>query len=373
MRTDSEWMALAIEVAKKAWGLTHPNPMVGAVIVENGKAVAEGYHLRAGEAHAERVAFRELGRRPLESATLYVTLEPCSSHGRTPPCVDAILEAGIRRVVMGARDPDPRHRGRGAEWLRAKGVEVVEGVLEPQCEDLNLIFHHRMLTGRPLVAAKVATTLDGRIATRSGQSKWITGPEARRDAMRWRRYFPAVGVGAGTVVADDPVLTSRIPGVEPEVVVPRRFLFDRKGSLAQFFGQRAVLKPNAAGVVWITSPEAAKEVRSRWAGSGPAIWPVAVGPVRDWWPDFLGRMEGASLGGVWIEGGSGLLGELFAAGGIDYLFQYRAPKALLDPSAKTFADAGPLGELEDAWTLDRIQRSVLGADDLIRGWVRRRR
>ncbi|MDR2863781.1 MAG: bifunctional diaminohydroxyphosphoribosylaminopyrimidine deaminase/5-amino-6-(5-phosphoribosylamino)uracil reductase RibD, partial [Puniceicoccales bacterium] len=186
------WMRRALTLAKRAWGNTHPNPHVGALIVESGVIVAEGWHERAGDAHAEINTLRALGRRPKPGATLVVTLEPCSTHGRTGACTTALLDAGISRVVAGTADPFPAHCGRGFALLREAGVEVVSGVLAGECADLNLIFNHRVTHGEPLVALKTATTLDGRIATRTGQSQWITGPEARADVMRWRRYFPAI-------------------------------------------------------------------------------------------------------------------------------------------------------------------------------------
>ncbi|HVU38461.1 MAG TPA: bifunctional diaminohydroxyphosphoribosylaminopyrimidine deaminase/5-amino-6-(5-phosphoribosylamino)uracil reductase RibD, partial [Opitutales bacterium] len=202
-------MSRALEAARRGWGDTHPNPMVGALIVENGRVVADGFHARAGEPHAEIIALRNLGRAPAPGATMYVTLEPCSTTGRTPPCTEAIIQAGLKRIAVGAADPNPQHAGQGLEILRRAGIEVISGVLAEDCADLNLIFNHWIISQTPFLAGKIATTLDGRVGTRTRQSKWITGAAARRDAMRWRRLFPAVGVGAGTVLADDPQLTSR--------------------------------------------------------------------------------------------------------------------------------------------------------------------
>ena len=223
------YMRRALELARQGWGATHPNPMVGALIVEDGEIVAEGFHTKAGEPHAEIMALRALGRKPEPGATLYVTLEPCCTTGRTPPCTEAIIAAGIRRVVVGATDPNPRHAGHGFEVLRAAGVEVVTNVLAAECADLNLIFNHWIVQKRPLLAAKVATTIDGRIACRTGESKWITGEPARADVMRWRRLFPAIAVGAGTVASDDPQLTARLPEGE---WCPWRFVFDAALSTA---------------------------------------------------------------------------------------------------------------------------------------------
>src|SRR5579884_4137554 len=222
--TDHEFfMWRALELARRAWGATHPNPMVGAVIVEDGKAVAEGYHEQDGAPHAERVALQALGRKPKPGAILYVTLEPCSTPGRTGACTEAIIAAGLKHVVAGAADPNPAHAGRGFELLRAAGVEVTTGVLEQECADLNMIFNHWITRGTPFFAAKSAVTLDGRIACRTGDSKWITGEQARSDVMRWRRLFPAIAVGAGTVMKDNPRLTARTGSGE---WCPIRFVFD---------------------------------------------------------------------------------------------------------------------------------------------------
>ena len=178
-------------------GNTHPNPMVGAVIVEQDQVVATGYHKAAGKDHAEVDALRNLGRQPASDAVLYVTLEPCCTHGRTPPCTEAILDAGIRQVYIGTSDPNPKVAGQGIQQLREAGVEVHSGkLLEKQCRDLNLIYNHWISNSlSPLLAGKVATTLDGFTATRDKQSKWITSEQARQDVMRWRRLFPAIAVG----------------------------------------------------------------------------------------------------------------------------------------------------------------------------------
>ncbi|MGE9291952.1 MAG: bifunctional diaminohydroxyphosphoribosylaminopyrimidine deaminase/5-amino-6-(5-phosphoribosylamino)uracil reductase RibD, partial [Puniceicoccales bacterium] len=232
---DERWMRRAIEVARKGWGSTHPNPLVGAVLADGEKLLSEGYHEVAGGPHAEVQALRGVSGEIPESATLYVTLEPCSTVGRTPACTQAIIEAGVRRVVVGALDDDSRHQGRGLEVLRSAGIIATAGVLEEDCRDLNLIFHHYHRTGRPLIAAKVATTIDGRTAVEGGASKWITGEKSRINVHEWRRYFPAIAVGARTVLADDPALTSRLGS---KVFCPIRIVFDRTGRLVESHDRR---------------------------------------------------------------------------------------------------------------------------------------
>lgn len=205
------FMRAALEAARPWIGHTSPNPAVGAVVVRRGTIIATGAHRKAGGPHAEIVALRSAPSS--RGATLYVTLEPCSTHGRTPPCTEAILAAGIRRVVVGTVDPNPAHAGRGLAFLRAAGVEVLEGILEAECRALNRGFNHWITTGRPFVVAKCGMSLDGRLTRPPGESPWLTGPAARRDARKLRAEADAVLVGAGTLRTDNPRLTVRgIPG-----------------------------------------------------------------------------------------------------------------------------------------------------------------
>ncbi|MEI7851787.1 MAG: bifunctional diaminohydroxyphosphoribosylaminopyrimidine deaminase/5-amino-6-(5-phosphoribosylamino)uracil reductase RibD [Kiritimatiellales bacterium] len=211
MSLHEPFMQRALALAKRGEGLTRPNPPVGAVLVQNGQIIAEGFHKKAGLDHAERACLKSLKPKAqsLKSATLYVTLEPCSTTGRTPPCTDLILARGIRRVVIGAKDPNPVHAGRGIRILRRAGVEVITGICRAEAEALIAPFAKRILTGMPYVTLKLAATLDGRIADASGKSKWITGPQARAKVQDLRRSADAIMVGAGTVRADDPSLLPR--------------------------------------------------------------------------------------------------------------------------------------------------------------------
>ena len=208
---DRDYMRLALELAQRGAGWTAPNPMVGAVIVRDGRILGQGWHERCGQAHAERSALASCTEDP-RGAELYVTLEPCCHYGRQPPCTDAILAAGIRRVVVGSGDPNPLVAGKGLELLRARGVEVVEHVLEEECVRLNQVFFHYIRTGRPFVVMKYAMTMDGKIAAHTGASQWITGEEARAHVQAQRHRLSAIMVGVGTVLADDPSLTCRLPG-----------------------------------------------------------------------------------------------------------------------------------------------------------------
>ena len=202
-------MQRALLLARQGEGLTRPNPPVGAVLVQSGKIISEGFHKQAGFDHAERACLKKSPIRNLKSSALYVTLEPCSTEGRTPPCTDLILENGIGRVVVGCMDPNPAHAGRGIRKLRRAGVEVITGVCRAEAQALIAPFAKRMLTGLPYVTLKLGVTLDGRIADSSGQSQWITGPEARKKVQELRRQADAILVGAGTVRADNPSLLPR--------------------------------------------------------------------------------------------------------------------------------------------------------------------
>ena len=361
-------MRHAIALARRAWGKTHPNPLVGALLVEDGHIAAEGWHARSGEAHAEIATLRALGRRPKPGSTLYVTLEPCCTHGRTGACTQAIIEAGISRVVAGAKDPFPGHAGRGFDILRAAGISVTTGVCEAECEDLNLIFNHRMTHGgESFVALKTATTLDGRIATRTGQSQWITGSEARADVMRWRRYFPAVATSASTVLADNPRLTSRIPGHAVEEDCPFRLVFDRRLRLVKHpslhlftdaFRERTLVVTRA-GVPGL-------ETLGR---MGLHAWVLPDEDDAIFFQAFKTHCTQEGIGGIWVEGGGTFLGAWLRAGMADYLFHYTAPRLLADAEALPAFAGAVCDTLSSAVELSEARHVVLGADFLTRGKI----
>ena len=361
-------MRHCVALARRAWGDTHPNPMVGAAIVEDGVIVAEGWHTRPGEAHAEVAALRALGRPPAPDAVLFVTLEPCCTHGRTGPCTEAIIASGIRYVVVGAVDPNPAHAGRGLDVLKAAGVTVETRVATPDCEDLNLVFNHWITHRTPLLAAKVATTLDGRTATRTGESKWITGPAARQDVMRWRRLFPAIAVGAGTIMRDRPRLTARIEG-EPEWC-PLRFVFDGRMRLPGERELPAVFTDefHARTIVVAAEDAAIGYVRKLEAG-GVRVWrlPAVNGRVSP--AAFRARCAAEGVCGVYIEGGAQLLSEFLHAREIDYLFSYRAPLFLADQRAQAVMRGLRTEKLEQAIRLEHVQHASLNDDQLMRGHV----
>jgi len=368
MSKDELYMRQAIELAKSAWGQTHPNPMVGALFVEDGEVLASGFHHRAGDSHAEIEALANLKSPVNPAMTLYVTLEPCSTQGCTGACTDAILNAGIKRVVVGTLDPNPAHAGRGIEILRQSGIEVITGVLADACCDLNLIFNHWIVNQRPLVAAKMATTIDGKVATRTGHSKWITGEETRNEAMLWRRLFPAMAVGSGTVCADNPTLTARIPG--QDVWCPIRFVFDRGVRTLQTILPNLYTDLFAERTILVTTTVCASTGLGELEKKGVSIWHIEAQSSEAFIKAFLQRCTGEEIYGILIEGGASLLNEFFNAGCIDYLYAYRAPKILADAEAMPCLFGRSVDRMDGAIALTEVKHQCFAnGDQLMRGYV----
>jgi diaminohydroxyphosphoribosylaminopyrimidine deaminase/5-amino-6-(5-phosphoribosylamino)uracil reductase len=360
------FMRRALAVAQRVWGNTHPNPMVGAVIVEDGTVVAEGATAPDGGPHAERLALLARGKPPRPAATLYVTLEPCSTVGRTGACTDAIIASGIKRVVVGATDPNPAHSGRGFEALRAAGIDVTTGVLEQECTDLNLIFNHWITREGPLIAAKVASTLDGKIACRTGESRWITNEAARADVHRWRRLFPGIGVGALTVLKDNPRLTARRPG-EPEWS-PWRFVFD--GLLRTVVDKnlpRLFTDEFRERTIVVTTPHGGLGYVRKLREMGIKVWIFESATQRVPMADFRRKCAEERIAGVFVEGGAQLISELIRARQLDYLFAYHAPVLFADDKAKSILSGLRPERLEQAVRLSDVRHCTFDGDVLMRG------
>lgn len=361
-------MRRALELASQGWGKTHPNPMVGAVIVEKGEVVSEGFHEKAGADHAEVAAIRNLGRKPAAGATLVVTLEPCSTEGTTGACTEAILAAGFKRVVVGARDPNPAHAGKGISYLREKGIEVEEGILEDECADLNLVFNFWIANQKTFFAAKVATTMDGKIASRTGASKWITSEEARRDVMRWRRLFPAIGVGTNTVLKDQPRLTSRL---EEEEWCPVRFVFDGLLRTAHQKELPSVYTDKFRDrTIVVTTDHAGTGYVRRLNSEGLNVWCFPSKLPRVPFGLFRERCARENITGVYFEGGSQLLSEMMQARELDYLFCYRAPILFADDKAKPVLRGLRTEQIEQAVRLTNVKHTFLADDQLMRGLMK---
>lgn len=355
-------MGRALALAERGLGRTYPNPPVGAVVVRGRRVVGEGFHARAGAPHAEIVALRQAGP-AARGAELFVTLEPCTHHGRTPPCVDALLPLGLKRVVVATTDPNPRVRGRGIRRLRAAGIEVVVGPRGAEARELLAGFRSLMLVGRPLFTLKLATTLDGRIATRRGDARWITGPVARRLAHRLRNRHDAILVGAGTIRADDPRLTCRLPGGRNPI---RVVVVGREVNLPP---TARVLRTGDAPT-WVVVPR--KALPSRLAvlrRHGVEIVTVATG--RGGRASFtrIGRVLGRrGLTSVLIEGGAMIAAEALRAGVVDRVVLFLAPRFL---GGDALPAIGPLriGRLAEALRLRHVRVAPAGDDLIVSGRV----
>lgn len=310
--------------------------MVGAVVLDaQGRLVGEGYHRRAGEAHAEVVALERAGSRA-RGGTVYVSLEPCCHRGRTGPCTEALLEAGVGRVVVAMRDPDPRVRGEGLRRLRESGVEVSEGLLEGEARHLNEFYVTHRTHGRPFVTAKLAVSLDGRIATRTGDSRWITGEVARAHAHLLRHQHDAVLVGVGTVLADDPELTARFPGARQ----PLKVVLDGSGR----------------------TPPSAKVLR------GPHL----VDSGRDL-PGLLRRLASMGILSLLVEGGGQVHGSFFDQGLVDRVHAYMSPMVIGGSGARAAVGGEGAATIAESWRLVGVEVTRLGPDVVVSGYVHRDR
>jgi len=325
-RADYEYMARALQLAACGLYTTHPNPRVGCVLVRDGKIVGEGWHERAGEPHAETHALQQAGE-GARGATAYVTLEPCCHHGRTPPCTDALIQAGVARVVVAMLDPNPRVAGQGLEQLKHAGIEVETGVLGSEAEKLNPGFIMRMQKQRPYVRCKLAMTLDGRTATATGESKWITGEAARADVQRWRARSGAIMTGINTVLADDPRLTVRLPDVGPappqpplRVIVDTQLRMPPTARMLREPGRTLVLTCMADEQRKLRLVEAGAEVVTLGAVQGKVDLPAALALLAE-------RHE---INEVLLEAGPILSGALLQQGLIDEQVIYIAAKLLGD-------------------------------------------
>ena len=332
MKNDLDFMRQAIVEARKGVGLTRPNPPVGAVVVgADGVVLGRGHHRKAGGPHAEVIAVAACGDADLSSATLYVTLEPCSTTGRTPPCTELVKARRFRRVVIGCEDPNPRHAGRGVEILRAAGISVDVGVLGDECRELIAPFASTMLRHRPHVTLKLALTLDGKVADRKGASKWITGPASRAFVQRLRRGADAILVGSGTVIADDPELVCHIRGVKPTAW---RVVADSRGRIPAT--ARILTDARAAQTIVATTAEGAVRLsKTMPAGSQVAVWTLADEGGHVGLRALLERLT-AELGVMELlcEGGGEIAGALLKAGLVDRLVLFYAPVVLGDARAR---------------------------------------
>ena len=370
--SDRDWMKRALQLAELGRGRTHPNPMVGAVVVKNGKRVGEGYHPESGQPHAEVFALRQAGEQA-RGATLYVTLEPCCHYGKTPPCVPAILASGVKRVVVAMADPYEAVAGRGLEQLRRAGVQVESGLCEKEARILNKAFLTYVTLKRPYITWKYAMTLDGRIASATGDSYWITGEAARVRVHELRNQVQAVITGVGTVLADDPQLTTRLPLGHPDmdrpIRHPIRIVLD---SQARTPPEAKICQPETPGETWIVVAESADaERRRRLEETGVRLIELPVetkaGSRHVSLSALMSYLAEQQLVHALLECGSRLAGAFFDAGLIDEVYSFQASKFIGGERAP-----GPLGGrgislMADARRLRSWDVEKIGEDLLIKG------
>ena len=344
-------MTRALRLTQRGLYTATPNPRVGCVIVRGGKVIGEGWHERAGEPHAEVHALRQAGAQA-RGATVYVTLEPCSHFGRTPPCADALIDAGVSRVVAAMQDPNPLVAGQGIRKLREAGIDAVPGLMEAEARELNIGFVSRMTRGRPWVRVKIAASLDGRTALNNGVSQWITGPAARRDAHAWRARSCAMLTGIGTVREDDPRLTVRDIETTRQ---PLRVVVDSKLEIP--LGAKILEGGNV--LVATAIEDKAKVAALKQLGAEVVVLPNAQGKVD--LPALLVELARRGINEVMVEAGFRLNGSLLREGCVDELLIYQAP-VLLGETARGMFDLPELFDLSGKRELDIRERRMIGVD-----------
>ncbi|MEO5332566.1 MAG: bifunctional diaminohydroxyphosphoribosylaminopyrimidine deaminase/5-amino-6-(5-phosphoribosylamino)uracil reductase RibD [Magnetococcus sp. YQC-5] len=362
MNPDRRYMAQALRLAAQAAGRTRPNPLVGCVIVKDEVILGRGWHPCAGAPHAEVFALREAGEQA-RGACVYVNLEPCTYYGRTPPCADALIQAGVARVVIAMIDPNPRVAGQGVARLRAAGIEVVTGVRETEALELNRPFITWIERERPLITLKLAATLDGKTATSTGESQWITGPVARHRVQRMRDIHDVVMVGIGTVLADDPSLNCRLKGGRD----PVRLVVDSRLRIPD---QAKVFTSSASAPLWIATGQNASFARAEALGSRDNVRVIPCTQTPDGRVnliDLMLRLGDMDVTSVLCEAGGGLSGALLKAGLADRLALFLAPKLIGSHDARGLLDLAGVTSLADAWRLLNTRVSSVGEDLLIEG------
>ena len=353
---DREMMQRAIDLAVRGRYTNHPNPRVGCVVVQGERIVGEGFHRKWGEPHAEPIALHAAGA-AARGATVYVTLEPHSFHGRTPPCTDALISAGVARVVCGTLDPNPKVHGNGIRQLTGAGIKVETGLLETQVRELNLGFEKRMVTGVPRIIVKIAASLDGRVALANGESRWITGEQARADVQRLRAEASAILTGIGTVLADDPRLTVRDPQIDTLGRQPLRVVLDSRGRMPP---QARMLSEPGDTLVFEGPAQTPVATALQSAGAKVMTAPLdSLGYVD--LAHVLQELGGLQCNDVLVEAGSTLAGRLIELGLVDELVIYIAP-VLLGPQARPMVQLPQIEQLADRVQFALHTHVALGGD-----------
>ena len=367
---EEKYMRRAIELAKRGSGRVNPNPLVGAVIVRDGEIIGEGYHECYGQLHAERNAIANAKKRgnTLEGSTIYVTLEPCCHYGKTPPCTEAIIEEKIARVVVGSDDPNPLVSGKGFKMLREKGIEVIPHFLKEECDAINHVFFHYISTGTPYVAMKYAMTMDGKIACYTGDSKWVTGEEARAHVQTLRNHYKGIMAGIGTVLADNPMLNCRIEdGRNPiRIIADSHLRIPLDSQLVRTAGQQPLIVA--------CLPEAAEEKIVQLREKGVEVLQIPGVKRKDSkqeekevisLPILMKELGKRKIDGILLEGGGQLNESALQAGIVDRIYCYIAPKMFGGAQAKTPVEGEGVAKAVDAWHFKRIGMQEFGQDILL--------
>jgi diaminohydroxyphosphoribosylaminopyrimidine deaminase/5-amino-6-(5-phosphoribosylamino)uracil reductase len=357
---DVRWMKRVLRLAEKGRGRTSPNPMVGAVLVKNGKVVGEGYHAKAGEAHAERIALDRAGPEARE-ATLYINLEPCVHFGKTPPCAPAVIEEGVKKAVIGMEDPNPLVRGRGVESFKQAGIDVVVGTLEEECRKLNEAFCKYILKKEPFIILKVAATLDGKIATREGESKWISNEPSRRLVHRLRDQVDGILVGIGTILKDDPQLTARVKGARNpyRIVLDSRLRIPEKARVVEMFPSLTILA---------TTEQAPKDKLERLEKKGVRVLILDSKEGRVDLKSCLSKLGEMGMTTLMVEGGSGINGSFLDEGLADKILLFFSPKLMGDTQAVGMFGGRGADHLSEASSLKDLRLKKIGTDILLEGY-----
>ncbi|MDE6425197.1 MAG: bifunctional diaminohydroxyphosphoribosylaminopyrimidine deaminase/5-amino-6-(5-phosphoribosylamino)uracil reductase RibD [Ruminococcus sp.] len=356
------YMNIALELAEKGMGFVSPNPMVGAVIVRDGKIIGSGWHRKYGELHAERNAFADCTE-DCSGADMYVTLEPCCHHGKTPPCTDIIIEKKIRRVFIGSSDPNPKVAGKGVRILREHGIEVTEGVLKEQCDRLNEIFFHYITTGKPFVTMKYAMTMDGKIACRTGLSKWITEEPARQYVQYERLRHSAIMVGVGTVIADNPMLNCRLENGRN----PVRIVCDTNLRIPP---ECNIVRTAKEIPTIIATCSDDMEKINQYENSGCRVMMVKKSGNHIDLNDLINKIGAEKIDSILLEGGGELNYSALKAGIVNKIQAYIAPKIFGGKTAQTAVSGLGVDTPEDAFRIERTAIKRIGDDFLIEGWVK---
>ena len=364
---DQFYMKYALKLAARAMGRTSPNPMVGAVVVKNGRIIGEGYHLKAGTPHAEIHALQQAGN-AAEGATLYVTLEPCSHFGRTPPCCQAVIKAKISRVVAAMVDPNPEVAGQGLSRLTKAGIQVDCGIMEEEARLLNEVFIKYITTRLPFVIMKSAMTWDGKTATKSGHSFWVTGPEARAEVHRLRDRCDAIMVGIGTVLADDPQLTTRLPNGE-KGKDPLRVIVD--SSLRLPLGARVINSLSVAPTLIATTAQASQEKKLILEEQGVQVLTVESQAGRVDLKALMIELGQREVSNILLEGGATLNAAALEAGIVDKVITFMAPKIIGGKDAPGVVGGSGQDKMGEAWMLEKLNFCTIGEDLMLSGYIKK--